>query len=167
MYYYFWNNKRIIESVLQLPTKFNPSLTELTQEQVEFYLANPTATVQEVMNCALTPPYVPPPTELEDLKSSALSELRDAYCLKMARYSELDVAMALASQTAISNIWLTSLQTPYSLNESKDIIKGFCTLGKTCKAIYEEYAKDIDSSSTEEDVASALQSGKEAFDGIE
>lgn len=45
--------------------EFYPSntVTHLTQSQYNFYLANPTASVQEVLNEALNPP--PPPVEPE------------------------------------------------------------------------------------------------------
>lgn len=170
--YYYFKLRNGVEyeikvTIIHINTTINRNYRELTEEQREFYIANPTATVREVVNCQLIPPYVPPTPELDNLKLSALSELRDVYCFKMARYSELDVAMALASQTALSNLWLIAGQTPYTLAQSKDIIQGFCTLGKTCKEIYEEYVKDINDSSTEEELASALQSGKEALNGIE
>ncbi len=164
MYYYFYDNKKIIESVLPLPHALNPRTEALTADQVAFYLANPRATVQEVRDCALFEPPVP---ELGDVKTMAMTELKEAYCNRMTEYSELDVAMAVASQIAIGNLWLTALQTPYTLAQSKGIISGFAKLAKAAKAVYDQYAEAIASAATVESVEAALQAGKEAMDGVE
>lgn len=75
MYYYIINNRII--SFDEALNEQDFSHTKLTDEQVAFYLANPTASVQEVCDMQLnTPvepePYVPIPTveeRIEDLEN--------------------------------------------------------------------------------------------------
>lgn len=61
MKYYILNNAIKVSD--DLPNSEFYNYAELTNSQRNFYLANPTASVQEVLNEALNPP--PPPVEPE------------------------------------------------------------------------------------------------------
>ena len=69
MKYYVINN-RIMEGDLD-PELFN--YQTLNQEQTDFYLANPTAQLFEVLNCELIVPYVPSLEESIKFKVDAFS----------------------------------------------------------------------------------------------
>ena len=69
MKYYVINN-RIMEGDLD-PTLFNYPI--LNSEQTEFYLANPSASTQEILDCKLIEPYVPSLEESIKFKVDAFS----------------------------------------------------------------------------------------------
>lgn len=73
MYYYFVDN-RVISQVNEMDRSCNDN-DELNETQLAFYLANPTATANEVVKLAMD---VITPT-LQDAKNSKLSELENAY----------------------------------------------------------------------------------------
>ena len=86
--FYFFKLRNGIEyeikvTIIHINTTINRNYRELTDEQREFYIANPTATVQEVVYCSLTPPYEPPVPELQyyiavkkkELKAACLSKV--------------------------------------------------------------------------------------------
>lgn len=164
-HYYFFRN-RIVSFNTKLIAAFNSAYVELTPEQVEFYLAHPEASVEEVRNCQLYEPYVEPTPELEELRDNAKRELMNAYCLKMGRYSEIDVALAVASRICIQNVWLTQSNCAYTNDEAKEIIKGFVQLGKSAKAIYEESITAIDNSMSEDTIESTLTTYKSRIEAL-
>lgn len=60
---YFIIQNKIEKSDIDL-NEINDTITKLTAEQVAFYLANPTATVSEIINCAI---YMPTPKTAEQI----------------------------------------------------------------------------------------------------
>ena len=69
--YYYFKLRNGVEyeikvTIININTTINRNYRELTDEQREFYIANPTATVQEVVNCQLTPPYVPQTPDVQE-----------------------------------------------------------------------------------------------------
>ena len=77
-YYYFIKkyNKiiRIATFDIKVNTDINRNMIELTNEQIEFYLEHPEASVYEIKRCELYP--IPPqPSELELKKLEKISEI--------------------------------------------------------------------------------------------
>lgn len=151
MYYYFWKNKKILETRTPLPTQFNPSVVELTPEQVEFYLANPTATIQEVMNCELTPPYVPPTPDVQEYADEKVKELKEA-CYASVTIDELQYAMANAVIAGTSIAYAGKKH--YSTSEAIAIMKQFMDESDKAVTVYETYKTRIESASTIEAIDS-------------
>lgn len=155
-HYYFFRN-RIVSFNTKLIAAFNSAYVELTPEQVEFYLAHPEASVEEVRNCKLYEPYIEPTPELEELRADAKKKVKEAYYMKMGQYSELDIALAISSRICIQNLWLTQSACVYSTDEAKEVIRGFVQLGKSAKPIYEEGLRAIDNSMSEETISAAAE----------
>lgn len=130
----------------------------LTDEQVDFYIANPTASVEEVRKCELDSPYVPPAPSIVQLQDEAKRQLKDKYVEVMNRYSDLQVAMAVTSHLALTTLTLKD-KCPYTITEANNIIEGFNTLGKDAKAIYDEYSTLLGNQVTKEDIDSTLAAG--------
>lgn len=145
MYYYFWKNKKILETRTPLPTQFNPSVVELTPEQVEFYLANPTATIQEVMNCALTPPYVPPTPDVQEYANEKVRELKEA-CYATVTIDELQYAMANAVLAGTSIAYAGKKH--YSTTEAISVMKQFMDESDKASTVYETYKPRIEAAIT-------------------
>lgn len=145
MYYYFWKNKKILETRIPLPTQFNPSVVELTPEQVEFYLANPTATIQEVMNCELTPPYVPPEQDVQEYAVMKIKELKDA-CYGAITIDKVQCEMAncVLAGTAVTY----SGKRHYTTLQAKAIMEQFMDESDKVSTIYETYKPQIEAAST-------------------
>lgn len=141
MYYYFWKNKKILETRIPLPTQFNPSVVELTPEQVEFYLANPTATIQEVMNCELAPTYVPPTPDVQEYAAAKVKELKEA-CYASITVTKLDCDMALDK---MQNITADSY---YSITEARNVLSNFRSQSKHAMQTFDTYSKQILAAST-------------------
>lgn len=136
---------------------------ELTDEQREFYLANPTATVKEVKQCHLDPPPTPPDPDIEEVREQALRDLNNLYCDKMGRYSDLQVVGAISSHYALTTLTIGDT-TPYTLSESKNIIERFNSLMKSAKAIYDRHKKNIEDAATKEVIAAELEAAKEEME---
>lgn len=128
-----------------MPTQFNPSVVELTPEQVEFYLANPTATIQEVMNCELTPPYVPPTPDVQEYAAQKVKELKEA-CYASVTIDELQYAMANAVLAGTSIAYAGKKH--YSTSEAIAIMKQFMDESDKVSTIYETYKPQIEAAST-------------------
>lgn len=145
MYYYFWKNKKILEMRIPLPTQFNPSVVELTPEQVEFYLANPNATIQEVMNCELTPPYVPPEQDVQEYAVMKIKELKDA-CYGAITIDKVQCEMAncVLAGTAVTY----SGKRHYTTLQAKAIMEQFMDESDKVSTIYETYKPQIEAAST-------------------
>ena len=158
-YYYFVTNLFGRETIEKFIT---PMLLigyeELTDEQREFYLANPTASVEEVRKCKLNPPYVPPSPSIVQLQDEAKRQLKEAYLTKMSRYTDLQVAMAVTSHIALTTLTIAD-KCPYSLKEANDIIEGFNSLSKDAKTIYERYYSLLGEQMTKEDIDNTLEAG--------
>lgn len=136
---------------------------QLTDEQVEFYLANPTATVKEVKQCHLDPPPTPPDPDIEEVKEQALYELNNIYADKMGRYSDLQVVGAISSHYALTTLNIGDT-TPYTLSEAKNIIEGFNSLMKSAKQVYDRYKKNIENATTKEIIAAELEAAKDELE---
>lgn len=127
----------------------------LTDEQVEFYLANPTASVEEVRKCELNPPYIPPTPSIVQLQEDAKRQLEDKFLAVMSRYSDLQVVMAVTSYIALTTL-IISDKCPYTLKEANDIIEGFNSLAKDAKTIYDRYFALLGEQMTQEDIDNTL-----------
>lgn len=143
-----------------MPAQFNPSVVELTPEQVEFYLANPTATIQEVMNCELTPTYVPPTPDVAEYANEKVKELKEA-CYASVTIDELQYAMANAVLAGTSIAYAGKKH--YSTREAIAIMKQFMDESDKAVTVYETYKPQIESASTIEAVDALYNQAIEAL----
>lgn len=94
MKYYILNNQIKTSSVLPNPEFY--IFQELTQSQIDFYLNNPSASIQEVLNKEL---YIPDPPTLEELKNQKTNEILNEFenQVQNGYYdSELDITIRIA-----------------------------------------------------------------------
>lgn len=131
---------------------------QLTDDQVEFYLANPNSSVEEVRKCELNPPYVPPAPSIVQLQDDAKRQLKEKYVAVMGRYTDLQVAMAVTSHIALTTLSISG-KCPYTLKESNDIIEGFNSLAQAAKGVFDRYFALLGEQVTIEDIDSTLADG--------
>lgn len=145
-YYYIVRGKKIERFITPM---YGSWFEELTTEQREFYLANPNATVQEVVNCQLTPPYVPPTPDLQEYAIRKIKELKDT-CYGTITIDKLQCEMA---NCVLAGTALTYTGTRYyTTNEAKAIMKTFMDESAHAMSVYDTYKPQIEAASTIPDI---------------
>lgn len=148
-YYYFklrnGNPYQIKVESFPINTAIMRNFVELTTEQREFYLANPTATVQEVVNCQLTPPYVPPTPDVQEYAAQKVKELHDA-CYASISVTNLEYAMANACLAG--TLVAYSGDKYYTTIQAKTIMKTFMDESAHAMDVYDTYKPQIEAAST-------------------
>lgn len=163
-YYYFklrnGNPYQIKVELFPINTAIMRNFVEMTTEQREFYLANPTATVMEVWNCELTPPYVPPTPDVSEYAAQKVMELKDA-CYASVTVDDLKYAMA---NSILAGTALTYTGTRYyTINEAKAIMKTFMDESAHAMDVYDTYKPQIEAASTIKDIDNIYNTAIEAL----
>ena len=150
MTYYYYFVKGIRTRIERFITPMYGSMfVELTPEQREFYLANPSATAQEVENCQLTPPYVPSTPDVSEYARQKIKELKDA-CYASITIDSLQYAMAndvLAGTTIVY-----TGKRHYTTSEAITIMRQFMDESDKAATVYETYKSQIEKASTIEEI---------------
>ena len=141
-YYYFVRGKKIERFITPM---YGSWFVELTPEQLDFYLANPNATVQEVVNCQLTPPYVPPAPDVQEYAAMKVRELHDA-CYDSISVTNLEYAMANACLAGTSIAY--SGDKYYTTAQAIAVMKTFMNESTHAITIYDTYKPQIEAAST-------------------
>lgn len=159
-HYYFVDNK-ILEFNFELNLDLNPSYIKLTQEQVDFYLTNPTASIYEIRNCQLNVPYQ---QSLDEIKQLALSQIneksRETLGLKV---DVLGFCDALASTIYAPARGVDSI---YSTEEVLNTADDFLIIGKACRDRVNSDTELIENATTEEEVSQIVTAALNFFEGL-
>lgn len=146
MFYYFRKKNNQIVEILsfdhRINTLLNRWLVPLTDEQVEFYLDHPAASMLEVQNCALTPT---PTIDVQNYIEGKVEELKAA-CMGSLKVSLLEYAMA---EDKVNNITADSY---YSLVAAQQKIKDFRGQSKHAMEIQDTYSERMRNAVSVEDV---------------
>ena len=168
IYYYFKKRNGIRISIMDFPyevnTNLNPSFEAFTQKQVDFYLEHPTASVMEVYNCELIPPYVPPVKPLEEIKAEAKAELDK--CSRETLGKAVDVlgfCDAIAGTVYSNSRGIESIYTDSEIFSTAD---EFLTKGKLLRDGVKFAFEEIDYAETEEEVNEIMDYTKDYFDFV-
>ena len=149
LYYYFKVRNgapyQIRTFFVRVNTEINRIYVEMTAEQREFYLEHPTASVQEVWNCQLTPPYVPPTPDVSEYAAMRVKELKEV-CYASVTIDELQYAMANAVLAGTSIAYAGKKH--YSTSEAIAIMKQFMDESDKAVTVYETYKPRIEAAST-------------------
>lgn len=154
-YYYFklrnGNPYAIKVSLVPINTTINRSYVTMTDEQVNFYLGNPGATVMEVWNCEITPPYVPPTPDIQEYAAEKVKELKDA-CYGSISVTTLEFAMAIDK---IENPASTACY--YNLTKAIQVRDDFRSQSKHAMQVLEAYKPQIEAAATIEAIDEIYQ----------
>lgn len=143
-------------TAVHVNTVINFFYKEMTAEQREFYLANPGATVMEVWNCELVPPYVPPTPDVQEYAAAKVKELKEV-CYLSVTVTSLEYAMA---EDKVNNVLADSY---YSLTEANAILASFRAQGKKAMRVINSYTPQILAASTIEAVDEVFKQAIEAL----
>jgi hypothetical protein len=148
-YYYFrMSNGRpyaIKESLIEINTNIMHNFQAMTTEQREFYLANPTATVMEVWNCEITPPYVPPTPDVSEYAAQKVKDL-EAACYASVSVSDLEYAMANACLAGTALVYTGNKY--YTTNQAISVMKRFMDESSHAMSVRDTYKPRIEAAST-------------------
>ena len=158
-YYYFkvrnGNPYAIKVSLVPINTTINRSYVEMTEEQKAFYLEHPTATVMEVWNCEITPPYVPPTPDVQEYAQQKVKELKVA-CYSSVSVTTLEFAMAIDK---IENPASTACY--YNLTKAIQVRDDFRSQSKHAMQVLNTYKTQIESAQTIEVVDTIYEQAME------
>ena len=141
-------------SLVPINTTINRSYVEMTEEQKSFYLEHPTATVMEVWDCQLTPPYVPPTPDVAEYAADKVKELKDA-CYGSVSVTSLEYAMAMDKTQNIT------ADSYYTLQQAPQVIKDFRSQSKHAMQVLNTYKTQMESAQTIEAVDEIYQQAME------
>lgn len=162
MYYYIVNNKRIVGFSTQLNLLMNLGFEPLTEEQTEFYLEHPRASIREVRACQLDTPYVPPTPEVSDYAAEKKKELKEM-CYASVKVTALEYAMANACLAGTALTYTG--ERYYSTTEAKNVMKRFMDESKVALTTYDTCSARIDAAHSIEDIDTIINEAKEAING--
>lgn len=151
--YYYFKLRNGVEhdiKVIAFPINMNLDLNrklyrELTTEQREFYLANPTAKVQEVVRCELNPTHVPPTPDLQEYIEQMIAKLKDA-CYGSVTVTSLECAIAEDKSNHIT------ADSYYSLVEANQVLSDFRSQSKHAMTVLNTYKSQIEAAQSVESV---------------
>lgn len=159
-YYYFkmrlGNPYEIKVTAVHINTVINLIYREMTNEQKEFYLEHPTATVMEVWNCEIIPPYVPPTPDVQEYAAQKVKELKEA-CYASVTVTSLEYAMA---EDKVNNVLADCY---YSLKEAQKVVADFRSQSKKAMQTFDNYGTRILAASTIEAVDTLYNQAIEAL----
>ena len=166
IYYYFRVRRPSIteivpygikEAAVYIDDNIMLNFKQMTEEQKTFYLEHPTATVMEVWDCQLTPPYVPPTPDVQEYAADKVKELKDA-CYGSISVTSLEYAMALDK---IENP--ASIACYYNLTKAIQVRDDFRSQSKHAMQVLDTYKPQIESAQTIEEVDEIYQQAMEAL----
>lgn len=128
-------------TAVHVNTILNHIYQEMTTEQREFYIEHPDATVTEVWNCELTPPYVPPTQDATEYANEKVKELKEA-CYASITVTKLECDMALDKTQNIT------ADSYYSITEARNVLSNFRSQSKHAMQTFDTYSKQILAAST-------------------
>lgn len=159
-YYYFklrnGNPYAIKVSIVPINTTINRSYVAMTEEQKAFYLEHPTATVMEVWNCEITPPYVPPTPDVAEYAQEKVKEL-EATCYSYVSVTTLEFAMAIDK---VENITADSY---YSLTEARQVVSDFRSQSKHAMTVLATYRPQIEAAQSVEAIDAVYEQAIDAL----
>ena len=145
----------IKESSVYIDDNIMLNFKQMTEEQKAFYLEHPTATVMEVWDCQLTPPYVPPTPDVQEYAQQKVKELKDA-CYGSVSVTSLEFAMAIDK---IENPASTACY--YNLTKAIQVRDDFRSQSKHAMQVLNTYKTQIEEAQTIEAVDEIYQQAME------
>lgn len=162
-YYYFkmrlGKPYEIKVTAVHVNTILNRIYQEMTTEQREFYLEHPDATVMEVWDCELVPPYVPPAPDVAEYARAKAQDFKDA-CIGSVSVTAMEYAMANAVLAG------TSINYPgsrhYTLSEAKAVMKRFMDESAAAMDLYDTLSVSILAASSRKEADAAFDAAMAA-----
>lgn len=162
LYYYFkvniltGNPYAIKVTPININTVINKIYVEMTEEQNEFYLEHPDASVMEVWNCEIIPPYVPPTPDVQEYASEKVKNLKDD-CYNAVTITSLEFAMA------IDKVENPTASCYYNLTDATRVVTSFRSQSKTAMTVFDTYSPQISAAATIEAIDTLYETAIQAL----
>lgn len=148
-YYYFklhnGSEYAVKVTAIRINTAIMTMYRELTDEQREFYIEHPTASIHEIVQAHLDPPYVPPTPDVREYAAQKVKELKEA-CYGSVAVTSLEYAMA---EDKVNNVLANCY---YSLTEAQNVVADFRAQSKKAMQTFDTYRPRILAASTIETI---------------
>lgn len=143
-FYYIYKNIKVKVKNETVDTKLFPQFVPMTPEQVEFYLTNPTASIEEIKKC-----------ELNEVERIPLDKYKNDSINAISTYS-LNVSRTIIPDYKVQNA-IVCLNTNcenhiYPSEECQSILNRYNIIGKTCRDMFYTYKTRIEDCATHEEV---------------
>lgn len=159
-YYYFKMRNglpyQIKVSHVHINTVINRIYVEMTADQKSFYLEHPDASVQEVWDCEMSSPYVPPTPDVSEYAAEKVKELKEA-CYASISVTALEFAMAIDK---VENITASSY---YDISSARQVLADFRSESKKAMQVFDTYKPQIEAAVTIEAVDTLYNTAIEAL----
>lgn len=166
-FYYFKirNGRAYAISVFTEPvnTELNRNFREMMSEQIDFYLEHTTASIHEIENCELDPPYVPPTPDIEEVRKKAIEDID-----KMSRDTLGKKVDVLGFCDAIASfVYKPSKQAAiYNDDEVLRTADDFLRIGKVCREKVNEVVTQIEEATSIESIEQIVEDTRQFFDAV-
>lgn len=165
MYYYFIKKRGVLytifESNIIIDTIMNPSFVLMTQEQIDFYLNNPNATIHEIEQCQLNTTFEIPISEYKELIKKEI----DSY----SRQKLSSVVDTLAFANAVAGTLYANQRGLDSVSSKEKILTdtdNFLIFGNKCNERLNNDFTLIDNANTLEEINTIKENSKNYFDTL-
>jgi len=170
LYYFFRLNDFGKEYAIKITpicinTEIMKSFREMTENQKQFYLQHPYASIREIVNCELYPPYVPPEEPIETTRENAIKRLDTASRYTIGTFVD---NLAFANAVATSIFSKSKGITPiYEDHEILSTAVNFLEKGKLCRNKMQEITPLIEKSDSKEEIESMVNETLEYFEIVQ
>jgi hypothetical protein len=140
-YYYFFQENDIIVSENIIDTQVFTEYVQLTDDECEFYLANPNATAYEVKQLML----------YQDMAAS--EDMKRGVELSVSDYS-ISTLDAILPQYKVQNAIISlkliddGIDSIYDKQMSEEILQKYNTIGNTCRNLFYQFKETISNNIT-------------------
>ena len=153
-FYYIFKDLKVKVRDNEINTNMFPQFQLMSEEQINFYLENPNASINEIKRCELYPQ--PQEPTLEEVKENAINRISD-YSLKTNDAIIPNYKSQNATHSLISVLLGNPSDVIYSLNDSKNLLKKSIKIGKQCRDLFYQQKELIEKAETKENVSNIIQ----------
>lgn len=143
----------------------NPAFERLTDEQVAFYHEHPNASVKEVRECRIIPPYIPPVPSISELREQAIHDVDTKSRTTIGTFADV----LTFSNTIASTVYAKAkgIEPIYSDEKVLKTATNFLIVGKLCRDLFEEMKTRIEAATTASEIEALVAETNERYEAIE
>ncbi len=162
-FYYIFKDLKVKVKNEEVNVNLFPQFIPMTEEQISFYLENPTASVHEIKRCEM---YEQPkePT-LDEMKLNAINSISE-YSLKTSNKIIPEYKTKNVINSIMSMLSGDSESIIYEENDCKKILKKSLTIGKKCRDLFYQQKQLIENAETKNEVSQLTQESIFLYDII-